>query len=284
MEPLIEAKRRALLSYKRCPSDQTLTALRTARNSAKRIQISAESGDLRGMYNGIKKALGPTVKKTAPLKSLSGVTEQLSIAIDSLPCGKAPGSGNIPPEAIKQGKPAALLQPQGISLLNIVGTVYARILLNRLKILADRVYPESQCGFRAKRSTTDMIFSLRQLEKKRREQGKPLYMLFIDFTKAFDLVSRKSLFELLKKIGCPPKLCSLVVSSHTNMKGTVMYDGSCSDPFTIKSGVNKDGVYLATWADGKLLNLARLRSKAKVRNVLLGRCSLQTTQWLLPRD
>ena len=49
---------------------------------------------------------------------------------------------------------------RGISLLSIVGKVFARLVLNRLKKLADRVYPESQCGFRSKRSTIDMMFSL----------------------------------------------------------------------------------------------------------------------------
>ena len=130
--------------------------------------------------------------------------EELSKAIDALPNDKAPGSDNIPPEAIKCGKPA-LLQPlyellclcweegavpqymrdativalyknkgdrsdsnnyRGISLLSIVSKVYARILLNRLQILADRIYPESQCGFRAGRSTTDMIFSRRRAESR----------------------------------------------------------------------------------------------------------------------
>ena len=82
----------------------------------------------------------------------------------------------------------------GISLLSIVGKVYARVVLARLQKLADRVYPESQCGFRAKRSTIDMVFSIRQLQEKCREQNMPLYVAFIDLTKAFDLVSRESLF------------------------------------------------------------------------------------------
>ena len=47
---------------------------------------------------------------------------------------------------------------RGISLLSIVGKAYARVLLNRLQLLADRVYPEAQCGFRAARSTIDIVF------------------------------------------------------------------------------------------------------------------------------
>ena len=40
----------------------------------------------------------------------------------------------------------------------------------------DQVYPESQCGFREQRSTTDMIFTVRQLQEKAREQNDPLYL------------------------------------------------------------------------------------------------------------
>ena len=55
---------------------------------------------------------------------------------------------------------------RGISLLSIVVKVFARVALERLQTLAERVYPEAQFGFRAGRSTTDMIFSLRQLQEK----------------------------------------------------------------------------------------------------------------------
>ncbi|PFX15042.1 putative uncharacterized transposon-derived protein F52C9.6 [Stylophora pistillata] len=78
------------------------------------------------------------------------------------------------------------------------------------------------------------------------------------------------------------------------MKGTVQYDGSSSDPFPIKSGVkqgcvlaptlfgilfslllryafsqSEEGIYLHTRSDGSLFNLARLRAKTKVRKVLI---------------
>ena len=92
---------------------------------------------------------------------------------------------------------------RGISLLSIVGKVFARVILMRLQKLAERIYPESECGFRAGRSTIDIIFSLRQLHEKCREQHMPMCIAFIDLTKAFDLVSRDGLFMVLPKTGCP---------------------------------------------------------------------------------
>ncbi|XP_063595337.1 uncharacterized protein LOC134772300 [Penaeus indicus] len=254
--------------------------------------------------------------------------EDLSKAIDSLASEKAPGSDGIPPDLIKHCKTTLLLPlhevlcqcwkegavPQdmrdakivtlyknkgerndcnnyrGISLLSIVG----KVILARLQKLVKRVYPESQCGFRAERSTVDMVFSLRQLQEKCREQQMPLYVAFIDLTKAFDLVSREGLFKILPKIGCPPKLQSLIESFHSEMQGTVQFNGSTSEPFNINSGVKQgcvlaptlfgiffalllkhafrtssEGIYLRTRSDGRLFNLACLRAKTKVREALI---------------
>ena len=397
LEPAIEAKRATLLEEKRNPTKKTKAAHKAACSNAQRIarkcandywtdlcssiQSAADFGNVRGMYEGMKKAFGPSIIKTAPLKSKAGETitdqaeqmerwaehyqelysrenivtdkategtealpmmdeldanptiEELEKALDSLASGKAPGKDGIPPEVLKTSKESSLLHhlhdllllcweegsvPQdmrdakivtlyknkgersdcnnyrGISLLSIVGKVFARVVLNRLQTLAERIYPESQCGFRAARSTIDMVFSVRQLQEKCREQRQPLYMAFIDLTKAFDLVSRSGLFTLLQRVGCPPKLLSIISSFHNDMMGTVFYDGSDSDPFPIKSGVkqgcvlaptlfgiffslllsyafkgNEDGIFLHSRSDGNLFNLSRLRSKSKVRSVLI---------------
>ena len=89
-----------------------------------------------------------------------------------------------------------------------------------------------------------MIFSLRQLQEKAREQNMPLYVAFIDLTKAFDTVSREGLYMALLKIGCPPKLLSLIKSYHQGMKGTVQFGGNLSESFDICNGV-KQGCVLS---------------------------------------
>ena len=92
MEPV--TKRFALISYKRDPSQKNLQALRVARSKAQQtvrrcandywfqlsenIQRASDTGNIRGMSEGIKQATSRPTKKTAPLKSKTGevITDQ----------------------------------------------------------------------------------------------------------------------------------------------------------------------------------------------------------------
>ena len=94
----------------------------------------------------------------------------------------------------KKGDKSLCSNYRGISLLSAVGKLFAKILLNRLTPLAEEVLPESQCGFRPSRGTIDMIFALRQIHEKCREQRVPLYLTFIDLTKALDSIHRDTLW------------------------------------------------------------------------------------------
>ena len=110
---------------------------------------------------------------------------EIKAALDSLTSSKAPGKDNIPvevlkcckefittelyevfrlcwrkggvPQDMKDANIVTLYKNKGdrgdfnnyclISLLSIVGKLLACDVLKRLQVLADRVYPESQCGF-----------------------------------------------------------------------------------------------------------------------------------------
>ena len=95
-----------------------------------------------------------------------------------------------------------------------------------------------------------MIFFIIQLQEKCREQRRPLYIAFIDLTKAFYLVSKRGLFTLLQKIGCPTKLLGKIMSFHEDMQ-----------PFPIKSGVKQDYVRAPTLFGILLMPFAFSRSE-----------------------
>ena len=122
--------------------------------------------------------------------------------------------------------------------------LFARILLNRLSTVAESILPEAQCGFRPGRGTVDMIFSLKQIQEKCIEQNRPLYMVFVDFTKAFDTVHRDTLWKILRKIGCPEVFTDMIASLHNGMKASVSLKGDLSQPFDVLNGV-KQGCVLA---------------------------------------
>ena len=257
----------------------------------------------------------------------------VATAINALKNGKAPGADAIPAEVYKHGgtelahklhclfiqiwkhsivpqdfKDATIVtiykrkgnksdcgNYRGISLLSIAGKILTRIILDRLlRFIADKVLPETQCGFRSSRGTADMIFSARQLQEKSREQHMNLYTVFIDLTKAFDTVNRVGLWKVLSKFGCTDKFVAILRSLHDGMHGRVRVDGSLSESFPITNGVRqgcivgpvlfnlfyaamlmdatrdlKVGVNIRFRTSGKLFNLARLRSSTKVLEELI---------------
>ena len=183
---------------------------------------------------------------------------------------------------------------RGISLLAIAGKIMAKVVQSRLSKLAEDVLTESQCGFRQKRSTIDMIFSIRQIQEKAIEQEQELYMVFVDFRKAFDTVDRYMLWKVLKIFGCPETLIDITQQFHDGTKGKVMVGSQLSGDFNVNHGTKQgcvlaptlftlfltvvlmilhkdvqEGVYIRTRSDGKLFNLARLRAQTKTSRQLI---------------
>ena len=89
-----------------------------------------------------------------------------------------------------------------------------------------------------------MIFCLRQLPEKCIEQGRLLYMVFVDFSKALDTVGRTELWQLLRKYGCPEKFTTIIEALHTGMMVNFSVGGEVSESFSVTNGV-KQGCVLA---------------------------------------
>ena len=144
----------------------------------------------------------------------------------------------------KKGSKSDCGNYRGISLLSVTGKIFARVILNRLITVSEQTLPEAQCDLRPGRSTIDMIFAVRQLQEKCIERNKPLYSVFIDITKAFDTVNGEPLWTVLERIGCPPKLVSMIKLFHDGITGQVLSKLNVKDAFVISNGV-KQGCVLA---------------------------------------
>ena len=64
---------------------------------------------------------------------------------------------------------------KGISLLSMVGKLFGRVLINRIKDGTEDVLMEKQCGFRRGRACVDQIFVVRQVCEQYLEKGRTLF-------------------------------------------------------------------------------------------------------------
>ncbi|KAL8561420.1 hypothetical protein ACOMHN_037317 [Nucella lapillus] len=139
-----------------------------------------------------------------------------------------------------------------------------------------------------------MIFAVRQVQEKYREQNVDLYAVFIDLTKSFDTVSRVALWTVLQKLNCQRKIVNLIRLFYDSMTGMVLSGAEASEPFEITNGVKQgcvlapvlfnlfftciishavrdieDEVYIRYRMDGSLFDLRHLSAKTKTINKLI---------------
>ena len=202
--------------------------------------------------------------------------EEVEAAIKSLKSGKSAGIDNIPAELIKHGGEAVTdvltricnkiwqtgewptpwtqsliitLPKKGnlqncqnyrtISLISHASKVMLKVILNRLKPLAEEIIAEEQAGFRTNRSTTEQIFNLRVLCEKYSQHQQDIYHVFIDFKKAFDKVWHDALWATMKKYNMGQKLIQTIKELYAKATSAVFVQGAVGDWFHTSVGVRQ---------------------------------------------
>ena len=88
------------------------------------------------------------------------------------------------------------------------------------------------------RSTVDVMLVVRRLQELARKKDTPLYMCFIDLTKAYDSVDRSLLWDVLARFVVPPRMLAVIRQFHDGMQACVrLNDGGCSDKFDVGQGL-----------------------------------------------
>ena len=124
-----------------------------------------------------------------------------------------------------------------ISLLTVVGKIYAVILVDRVRKVTEGFIDDEQGGFRAGMRYVDRVFTLNQMGKKTREDKFRVYVSFMDLKKAYDRVKMEALWQVLRMHDVGSKLLNNIKSVYINSLSCVRVKGGESRCFRIDSGV-----------------------------------------------
>ncbi|MFM2048670.1 MAG: hypothetical protein RI955_1218 [Bacteroidota bacterium] len=144
-----------------------------------------------------------------------------------------------------KGDPNVSSNYQGIALQNDFFRVYERLI--NLKFypwgIQAGVFGLDQCGFRHRRCTFDVSFSLHSaMLFYTRCLSISVAAVFIDFKKAFPSVNRQALIDRLQTKGCPSKLLNAIAASLSLNTYSLKFDDNISEPFPVTSGTKEGGI------------------------------------------
>ena len=113
--------------------------------------------------------------------------------------------------------------------------LFSTILYGRLYPMLDQKQAEDQAWFRKTYQTTDHLATYRLIEQKCHEWGINMWTATVDFMKAFDSISHKSIWEALKSCNVDHEYVSLLRKIYRDQKASVQTDEE-SKIFDIQKG------------------------------------------------
>ena len=218
----------------------------------------------------------PPVRRITRVSSEAPSLQEIKAAIKSMKSNKAPGVDRISAEMLKADPalsaqmlhqlfyniwdtatfPADWMQGilikvpkkgdlaecdnwRGITLLCVVLKVLCKVILERIKEKIDATLRRQQAGFRAGRACSDHIATLRIIVEQINEFQESLYLVFIDYEKAFDRLNHENLWNALRRKGVPDKIVNLVSAQYEAFACRVLHNGVLSDPIRVTAGVRQ---------------------------------------------
>ena len=114
-----------------------------------------------------------------------------------------------------------------------------KVIQHRLDRYMEQEMAIEQAGFRKGRGTRDQIANLRWIMERSNEYQQPLYMCFIDYSKAFDCVDHPTLWNMMSEMGIPKHLIDVIRSLYQDQEAKVRTEFGDTDSFHIGKGVRQ---------------------------------------------
>ena len=96
--------------------------------------------------------------------------------------------------------------------MSVMGKLYGRIVIERVKDITEDIILEEQGELRSGRGCVDQVFAVKCLCEKLRKKGREVYLGFMDLENAYDKVDREALWDILDKYGLGGKLLDAIKS------------------------------------------------------------------------
>ena len=229
--------------------------------------------------------------------------ESITKALNNLKIGKAPGIDDIPNEFLKYGGDImikslsdlftcisdfemipddwckGIIKPlhksgsiydldnyRGITLTSNVNKVFSKILETLILdfLESNNILGETQGAFRKDRRIEDQIFSLQGIASLYKSSRKPLYLAFLDLSKAFDRVWRDGLFALLWENGIKGKCWRLLRKMYEKVENKVIFGDFESDWFDQEFGLKQGCVLSPTLFSILMTDLANMLENSSI--------------------
>ena len=137
--------------------------------------------------------------------------------------------------------------------------MHSRYLVSVIRPTCEKFLGEYQHGFVENRYCAHGINTVAQLQEKAAKRRESLCCVYIDFAKAFDSVPRELAWEVLSKLGVPPKIVEIL--RQLNCENVGKMAGSLHNQFTLSRGVRQkscEGPILFTVVLELILRAAKL--------------------------
>ncbi|KAK3526232.1 hypothetical protein QTP70_018273, partial [Hemibagrus guttatus] len=236
-------------------------------------------------FFGLEKRMGLPKVSSEDKAALEGplVLEELQVALNTMPSGKAPGIDGLPVEFYKffwkelgedllevleescrerclplssRRAVITLLPKKGdlqdiknwrpVSLLCTDYKVMSKALANRLRDIMDSVIQTDQTYCVPNRSIIDNVSLIRDILDISRSLAVDLGLISLDQEKAFDRVEHQYLWKTLEAFGLSPSLIAMMKVLCQDVESVLKINGGLSAPFKAQRGI-RQGCSLSAW-------------------------------------
>ena len=122
---------------------------------------------------------------------------------------------------------------------------------------------DSQFGFKEKHSTDMCIFTLKETVQYYVSLGSPIYLCFMDDSKAFDKVNHWHLFNKLLNRGVPVYVVRMLLHWYTYQDFIVRWNNTLSASFKVSNGVRQGGILSPKLFSVYIDDLSKILSKSR---------------------